>query len=512
MDFQPSEVTTSQQKDHPLNENTKTHRGWVTGALLLAVFMIAIEGTIIATAMPRIVADLGGFALYSWVFSLYLLTQVVTIPIYGKLADLYGRKPIFLLGILIFILSSALCGQAHTMVALMAFRTLQGIGAGAVQPIAVTLAGDLYKPEERHRVQGWIGSVWGISAIVGPSLGGFIVEYLHWSWVFYINVPLGALTMAGIIMYLHESPAHKKHKIDYAGTLLLTISAAAFMLAVLQGGTAWAWSSQQSLSLFAFSFVSMVALIFCESRAAEPILPLWVFKNSLIRLGGLIAFFNGALFLGYSAMISTHVQGVLRDSAIAAGMALGAMAIGWPIASFLSGRVMKALGYKNTCILGGFLTIIGAVAIALGLDLGATFIALTMFVLGMGLGFYSNALIITIQSSVVWNQRGVATANNMFMRTLGCTIGVAALGSVLNASLLKNLSGTALATHDRPIDLVNQLLNPKGGTLTAADQSLVMAALDGAMKNAFWSLTFIAVLGLLFSLWLPHPRTLKSEV
>ncbi|HEY9722487.1 MAG TPA: MDR family MFS transporter [Oscillatoriaceae cyanobacterium] len=487
----------------------ETHRAWVTGALLLAMFMAAIEGTIVATAMPRIVSDLGGFSLYSWVFSMYLLTQVATIPIYGKLADQFGRKPVFLVGVSIFLVGSFLCGHAHTMLELIAFRTLQGIGSGAVQPIATTVVGDLYTAEERHRVQGWISSVWAVSAIFGPALGGFIVEYAHWAWIFYLNIPLGLVALAGLFLFLHEHVEHHAHAIDFPGALLLVVAIASFMVAVLQGGTAWSWASPQSLGLLAVTIVGILLLVLWESRYKEPILPMWLFRTPLIRVAGGTSFFNGALMLGYTAMIPTFVQGVLGGSALQAGFALAVMSIGWPLASFSSGPVMRALGYKRMALLGGVLTVLAALEVWLTAHAGVGYIAAGVFVVGMGLGFLSNALIITVQSVVPWQQRGVATANLMFMRTLGSTVGVAVAGAFLNLLLLRDLHGVTLplAKGQHAIDLVNQLLNPEQRRGLAAIEAPLVTALGSALHGVFLVVLAFAVIGLVWSLRLPKNQT-----
>jgi EmrB/QacA subfamily drug resistance transporter len=453
------------------------------------MFMTAIEGTIVATAMPRIVADLGGFALYSWVFSIYMLTQVVTIPIYGKLADLYGRKPVFAVGTGIFLVGSFLCGQARGMLPLIAFRALQGFGSGAVQPIATTLAGDLYPAEERHRVQGWISSVWAVSSIVGPSLGGLIVQFGHWPWIFYLNIPLGIVAIAGVLLFLHEPGARKDHQIDYAGALLLVLAVAPLMLGLLQG-QAWGWASPLTLGLFAVALAGGGLLLWREGRAAEPIIPLWIFRHRLLGVAAAATFFPGALMMGYTAMVPTFVQGVQGGSALAAGMALAVMSIGWPLASTLSGRVMGAVGYKRTALLGGGLQVLGALGIALGAGLGVPAIAACVFLVGMGLGFMTNALIITIQGAVPWHQRGVATATNMFMRSLGATVGVAALGAILNAVLLANHSP----------EVVNHALD---AARTGALGGDVVASLARGIQLVFWASLGVGALGLAVAAALP---------
>jgi EmrB/QacA subfamily drug resistance transporter len=489
-----------------------THRGWVTAALLLCMFMTAIEITIVATAVPRIVAELGGFALMSWVFSAYLLTQVVSIPIYGKLADIFGRKPVFLTGVALFLIGSVLCGKAETMTQLIAFRFLQGIGGGAVQPIAVTITGDLYPPAERPRVQGLFGSVFAISSIAGPTLGALIVDHGHWSWIFYLNVPLGILSCLVLSIFLHEKKMEKKPSIDYVGAVLLIIGASALMITFLQGGTAWPWFGWQSLTLFMTFAICCSSLIIWEGKVSHPILPLWIFKHRLIVVAGIATFLNGALLIGFTATIPTHVQGVLGETALVAGIALGAMSIGWPIASYASGVVMRHVGYRKTAIIGAFTVIAGAIGLVQGAHTSAIAVGAAVFVTGLGLGLQSSSYMITIQSAVSWSERGVATANNLFMRTLGSTVGVAAFGAILNSAVYHYLTSVTTSVKSKNVlDLVNKLLDPQNTQLTALDRANVIAGLDIGMSTAFLFATSLAVLNCILAFVLPSSVVTYDE-
>lgn len=486
-----------------------THRGWVTIALLLTVFMTAIEITIVATAMPRIVADLGGFALLSWVFSAYLLTQVVSIPIYGKLADLYGRKPIILGGIVLFLIASVLCGLSTTMFQLIVFRFLQGIGGGAVQPTAVTIIGDLFEPRERHKIQGLIGSVFATSSLVGPTLGAFIVEWGHWPWIFYINVPIGLLAMFFISTYFKEEYRPREHKIDSVGSVLLVLSTSLLMLALLEGGTAWPWLGWQSLTCFASSIFLGIVLLGHERKVQEPIIPLWIFKHRLIAVAGMATFLNGAMMIGYSAMVPTHVQGVLGQSAMIGGLALAAMSIGWPLASFLSGFVMRLIGYHRAAIVGATSLFLGSVGVYFFSHAGAWAIGASMFVIGIGLGLQSNAYIITIQAKVPWKERGVATANNLFMRTLGSSVGVAAFGGVLNSTITHQLGKEVTSAGKHGVDLVNQLLDPTV-RLGAEARESVISALSSGMNAVFLTAIIVAMVCLCITFWLPEKVQIRE--
>lgn len=489
-----------------------THRGWITAALLMSMFMTAIEITIVATAMPRIVAELGGFALLSWVFSSYLLTQVVSIPIYGKLSDLYGRKPVLICGLVIFLLASFLCGQATTMVQLIAFRFLQGIGGGAVQPISVTIIGDLFKPEERHRIQGMTGSVFAISSLVGPTLGALIVGMGHWSWIFYLNIPLAVIAILLLSLFLHEEKRTHRHKIDYGGAVLLVLSTSALMLGLLQGGSAWAWLSLQSFLCFSAFALFGLLLVKIEAKAKEPILPLWIFRHRLISIAGIATFLNGAMMIGYSAMIPTHVQGVLGGTALVGGLALAAMSVGWPIASFASGRIMSRTGYRNSAVGGAFLMSLGALGVFVFASTTPLWIGGAVFLVGLGLGLQSNAYIVTIQSSVSWKERGVATANNLFMRTLGSSVGVAAFGGVLNSTISRQMGehGAHFA-GGHGLNLVNELLGDRS-SLVAAERAQVMNALSSGMTAVFAMAAVLAFLTFFVSFVLPKEVEVRHDI
>ena len=488
------------RKTDPLGTTQITQRGWVTAALLLSMFMTAIEMTIVATAMPRIVSDLGGFALLSWVFSAYLLTQVISIPIYGKLVDVYGRKPVFFLGLILFLIASVLCGQAQTMTQLIAFRFLQGIGGGAVQPISMTIVGDLFKPHERHKIQGLVGSVFAISSLAGPTLGALIVDLGHWSWIFYLNVPLGVFAIALLWFYFHEEKRTHQHRIDYAGAFFLAGSTGALMLGLLQGGTAWPWLGWQSIVCFLTSFVLGIVLWVCETRATEPILPLWIFKHRLISVAGAATFLNGAIMIGYSAMIPTYVQGVMGRSALSAGLTLSSMSMGWPLAAFFSGRIMAKVGYRQTAIMGALMLAAGAFGVLFLAKGSVIGIAVAIFAVGFGLGLQSNAYVVTIQSSVPWKERGVATANNMFMRTLGSSVGVAVFGGILNSVVTHRLG----AFHGaRGLDLINQLLSSSRKALDPAIRDPIVHALASGMMAVFIAAAIVAVICLAFTFILP---------
>ena len=408
----------------------------VVVSLMLAMALTAMDSTIVATAIPTIVKDLGGFALFPWVFSIYLLTQAAVTPIYGKLADLYGRKPVLIVGSIIFLIGSALSGLSWNMVALIAFRGLQGIGAGSIQPIVTTLAGDLFSIEERAKMQGYLSSVWGLSAIVGPALGGLFVQFASWRWIFYINIPIGAAALIALSIFLNEHVQHHRHRIDYGGSAFLVVSMGLLITGLLEGGVDWSWVSFQSLVTFGGGAVLVLAFFALENRAQEPVLPTWVFGRRVLLAANLGSLGIGVLTIGLSSYLPTYLQGVLHQTPLAAGFALAAMSIGWPLASAFSGKLYLQVGFRNTALLGALVTMASGVGFAtLGLHSHIIVAALLSFVTGVGLGLGSTSLVVLIQSIVPWNRRGVVTGANMFTRQLGSTLGVAVYGTLVNAAL-----------------------------------------------------------------------------
>ena len=339
----------------------RSERGPVLGALMLTTGLVALDSTIIATAVPSIVQDVGGFTQFPWLFSIYLLTAAVTVPLYGKLADVLGRKPLLYVGIAVFLLGSVLCGVAWSMPALIAFRAVQGIGAGAIQPISMTVVGDLYSVAERARVQGYLASVWGVSSVVGPTLGGVFSQYLSWRWIFFVNLPLGAVAAWMLVRHFSEKVTRRPHTLDYTGAALLTVGCSLVILGLLEGGIAWAWSSPQSLAVFAVGTALLVAFALVERRAAEPVLPLWVLSRRTLAAGNLTAVTVGAMTIGLSSYVPTYVQGVLGTGALVAGFTLAALTVGWPLAATFSGRLYTRIGFRDTALIGAAFVLLGAV-------------------------------------------------------------------------------------------------------------------------------------------------------
>ncbi len=411
----------------------RSERGPILIALMLTTGLVAIDATILATAVPTIVEELGEFTAFPWLFSVYLLAQAVSVPVYSKLADTVGRKPIILLGIGLFLLGSILCGLAWSMPALIAFRAIQGLGAGAVQPIAITIVGDIYSLTERAKVQGYLASVWAVSSVVGPTLGGVFSQFVSWRWIFFVNIPLCLLAGWMLLRQYHERVEPVRHRLDYLGATLLTTSLTLLILGILEGGQAWAWNSPQSIGVFAAGAVLLIAFFAAERRAAEPVLPLWVLSRRLLGVTSLIGLAVGAILIGLTSYVPTYLEGVLGVSPLLAGLALAALTLGWPISASLSGRLYLRFGFRSTVILGSVIAAGAAVVLALtATSPSLVTVAIACFVVGLGLGLVATPSLIAAQSSVDWNERGVVTGANLFARSIGSAVGIAVFGAVAN--------------------------------------------------------------------------------
>ncbi len=485
----------------------KTNRTYILATVMLAMFMAAIEATIVATAMPAIVAELEDFSLYSWVFSSYLLMNAVTVLIYGKLSDLFGRKPVLTIGIIIFLIGSILCGVASSMEWLIFARFVQGFGAGAVMPIASTIVGDIYTKEERAKIQGYLSSVWGISAIMGPAIGGLLVEFVSWRFVFWINVPLGILAIIGLYLFLHENVDKRKPQIDYGGAFLLTVAVTAFLLILVEGGVRWEWLSLPVLLLGSVALLSILAFVLYERKVQEPMMPFELWKERSILIANVTSLTTGIILIGLSSFLPTYVQGVMEEKAIVAGLTLTAMSIGWPIAATISGRSILKNGFRTTSILGGVFLVLGSIVfIFLSSNDSPIFAAFGSFLIGVGMGLTTTAFIVSIQSTVEWNKRGVATATNMFMRNVGSTIGAALLGGILNSQLLTFFT-TKEVENELNLDSITMLLDDQQrNNLSSQTRELLQDGLEIALRDVYWAVCGFAVLSFILIIFLPKNK------
>jgi EmrB/QacA subfamily drug resistance transporter len=428
----------------------RSERGPILLALMMCTALVAIDSTIIATAVPSIVGSIGGFAQFPWLFSIYLLAQAVTVPIYGKLADLFGRKPVLLFGVAMFLAGSVMCGFAWNMTILIAFRALQGIGAGAIQPMSLTIVGDLYSVEERAKVQGYLASVWGAASVIGPTLGGVFSEYVSWRWIFFVNVPICLLAAAMISRRFREKVTRARPRIDYVGAALLTSGLTLLILGALEGGQSWAWTSVPGIAVPVIGAVLVAVFVAVERRTPEPMMPLWVFRRRLLATSSLVSAGVGAVLIGLSSYVPTFVQDVLGTGPLIAGFALATLTLGWPIAASQAGRLYLRMGVRSCALLGSALVVIGsALLLLLDASVGVWQVGLTCFVIGLGMGLVAAPTLIAAQSSVEWQERGVVTGANLFARSLGSALGVAVFGAVANATLAGR-SSTAGSAHAHP--------------------------------------------------------------
>ncbi|MFF8973242.1 MFS transporter [Streptomyces sp. NPDC014995] len=425
-------------------------RGAVVAALMLSMALAALDSTIVSTAVPQIVGDLGGFSVFSWLFSGYLLAVTVTLPVYGKLSDTFGRKPVLVAGTVVFLLGSLLCALAWNMGALIAFRVVQGLGGGALQGTVQTLAADLYPLKERPKIQSKLSTVWAVSAVAGPGVGGLLAAYADWRWIFLVNLPVGAVALWLIVRHLHEperesavaSPARARADVDWAGALAVFACGGVLLTALVQGGVAWPWRSAPSLALFAAGLALAALVVVIERRAAQPIIPGWVWRRRTIAAVNLALGALGLVMVAPTVFLPTYAQAVLELDPVTAGFVLSVWTLSWPVSAALSQHVYRRIGFRDTALLG-----IGAATLVL---LAFPFLpypgqawqpAALMLLLGAALGLFQLPLIVGVQSTVGWSERGTTTASVLFCRQTGQTVGASVFGAVANGVLAARLGG-----------------------------------------------------------------------
>jgi len=469
-------------------------------ALMLVLLLAALDQTIVSTALPTIVGDLGGIAHLSWVVTAYLLASTITGPLYGKLGDLYGRKKVLQAAILIFLIGSVLCGLAQSMAQLIAFRALQGLGAGGLMVVTLAVVGDIIPPRERGRYQGYFGAVFGVATVVGPLLGGFFVDNLSWRWIFYVNLPVGAIALAVIATAFHSRTTATRHSIDYLGAALLAGALAAVVLFTSLGGTTWSWRSPEVIGLIVASLVLVPAFVFVESRASEPILPLSLFRNQTFALTSAIGFIVGFALFGGITYLPLYLQVTKGSSPTVSGLQLTPLMGGVLVTSILSGQLISRLGrYRVFPIVG---TALMAIAMFLLSRLGAgtsTWVAAAdAVVLGLGLGMVMQVLVLAVQNAVDRSVMGVATSGSTLFRQVGGSIGVALFGTIfanrVHVELARRLpSGTRIP----------KTINPAGiKHLPPRAHSAFADAFAAALHPVFLTAAGIAVLAFVLTWFL----------
>ena len=400
----------------------------VMAALMVSLFVAAMDSTVVGTALPTIARELGSFELYPWIVAGYLITGTTTVPLWGRLADIRGRKPVLLAGLAIFVIASALCAWSPSMPWLIAFRTLQGVGAGCIQPVVFTTVGDIFPIAQRARLQGFFSSMWAIAAIVGPGLGALFVSTIGWRWIFTINIPIGIVAAALLWGYAERKDQRVKARLEIRGAVLLTVGITVLLVGLGTGSQ----TATPNWPVVGIALLLLGAFVALEWRSRNPTVPLHLLRHRIIGPAILIGLIAGTLMFGVTAYLPLWVQSVQGGSVYEAGVAVAAMSFGWPIASSVSGFAMVRIGYQRLVVIGALGLVAGSLMLAVGQpNSGLLWTGGASLIIGVGMGTFTAPLLIVIQSNVAWAQRGAATALNQFSRTIGGAIGVAVMGIVV---------------------------------------------------------------------------------
>lgn len=456
---------------------------------MLSLFLASMESTVVATAMPTIVGQLGGLEHYSWVFSAYMLASTTTVPLYGKLSDIYGRRKLYFFAMTLFLAGSILCGQAQTMTQLILARALQGLGAGGIMPLAFILIGEMFTLEQRAHMQGFFSGVWGFSSIAGPLLGGFIVDQFSWNWVFYVNVLPGLLAAGAVgFGWRDQLQGRERSAVDYAGAALLSAS----VVSLLLGLTGFDFGTSSSWTFVGIAIVLFAALTWVESRAADPILPVGLFRrNRLFSTAITHGVFSGWALFGSISFIPLFVQSVIGTSATQAGITITPLLMGWVLASIVGTRMLLKVGYHRLTLIGTSLLAAGAFLMSrIGAETSQMWVMVFVTLMGVGMGFSIPSFLIAVQTVVERRHLGTATSTMQFSRSIGGTIGVSVMGAALSLRLASNLSAAGLSP-----ELVSQLLDPHPNVQVAVDENLRFA-----LANAIHVVFVIALVSAVFAL------------
>lgn len=474
-------------------------------AIMVAMFLAAVEGTVVTTAIPTIVKDLNGFQLISWVFSLYLLTSAISTPIYGKLADLYGRKSTLSVGIVIFLIGSSLCGLSANMYQLIAFRALQGIGAGAIFTVTYTIVGDEFDVSERAKVQGWLSTVWGIASLIGPFLGGFLLESLSWHWIFYINIPFGLISIILLQRNLNEKFQIKKHKIDYLGTLILSCAIISLLYGVLLIEKSGRLFSPSMIVAIVITIVLLGLFHFVEGKAEEPIIPSEILTKTNIIANG-ITFMIAAILIGIDVYMPLYIQNVLGFGATISGLSMAPMSVAWLLSAIILSKAIPKYGERKVVFVSTLILLVSS-SLLTTLNPSSPIIVVIAYVFIMGFGFGGAFTILTImvQISVDYSKRGAATASNSLLKTLGQTIGISVFGSIFNINIVKYFNNLGITGVD-PTNLYSES-NLNNNAITEH----IAFSVSSALHVIFITLIVISLICLVLSFLLPSGLKEKGE-
>jgi len=491
-------------------DRKQTKINWVVAGLLLGMFVGALDQTIVSTAMPTIMTELGGYEYYVWVFSAYMIATVIATPIFGKLSDIYGRKLFFQLGLVVFLLGSVLCGIAGTMEQLIAYRAIQGIGGGALMPIAFAVIFDIFPPEKRGKMNGLFGAVFGLSSVFGPALGAYITDYIDWRWVFYINIPIGIVAIYLIHFGYREQAATRRQRIDWAGATTLVAAILGFMFAIELGGAeTYGWGSPTIIGLFALFVVSLALFFIAERRAQDPIVELKLFKNRLFTASQAIGFFYGILMVSGATYIPLFIQGVYGESASAAGQTLTPMMLAVVASSMAGGPLVSRMSYRNIMLIS---TVILAVSMVLlgtmTIDTPRWVVTLYMVLVGLGIGVNFVVLNISVLHGLPGQYKGAAISLITFFRTIGSALGVTVLGVIQKASYKARIEEafpdpTLAAQFADPRALVVPEVR---AAIPAEVLTNATKALAGSISFLFWISILIPIVGLIFVFMLGRAR------
>lgn len=512
------------------NRITGSARWWALGAVLLTMFFSSLDQTVVSTAMPTIISDLHGLAIYAWVFTAYMLTSAVTVPIYGRLSDIYGRKPFYIFGLAVFMVGSAISGQAHTMMQLVLFRGLQGIGAGAMLSMPRATIGDIFNPRERGNWMGIITMVFGLASIVGPFLGGWITDHWGWRWIFYINLPVAAIALAAIVFALPRVRTERRPHVDWGGSLLLVAGIVPMLLGFTWAGSRYPWMGAPTLLLFGAALVFLILFGLAERRAAEPIIPTRFFGSRVFVATSVISLLMTMGMFGVMLFLPVYVQGVMGMSAQNSGAVMTPMMLSFIVGALISGQIMTRTGqYQVLAVVGGALMVVGLFLLT-RLGAGAAWVTVVrdMLIMGVGIGSLMPILSLAVQNAFPYHEMGTVTATQQFLTSLGGVIASPILGTVLTSTFTSKLkvllpSGVRLpAAAANPQNLINAAaqkaiaaqftrLGPSGAALYRAFIAAVRVALADGMQRLFTIALVFGAAALLATLFLPRVRLKRDE-